>query len=165
MKKIILCLIIVLMLIGCAATGERYRADVYSSSHVNQAQQGTIITIKTVTPTKIEVDNSEQRRKAEIAGGSIGALAGGLGLGLGTKSRGAGVLGAIGGGVIGAGAGSMISDKILVDGVTITYKVNGKLFSSTQVGRTCEFIENEDALMIITDYNETRIQPNTKCPN
>jgi hypothetical protein len=61
--------------------------------------------------------------------------------------------------------GSGVSDKALVDGVTITYKLNEQLLSSTQVGKMCEF-QSGTAMMISTTGNETRIQPNNaeSCP-
>ena len=166
MRKLVASIIILLMITGCAATGERYRSDVYRSDQVNRVQQGKVVIIKTVTPAKIEVDNSEQKEKAKIGGAILGALAGGLGTGLSTHSTGAGLAGAAAGGLVGAGTSEMLThDKVLVDGVTITYIVEetGEIRASTQVGRICEFDRNSSALMITTEYGETRIQPNATC--
>jgi len=40
---------------------------------------------------------------------------------------------------------------------------NTKVYTSTQVGKGCQFTTGL-AVVITTTYNETRIQPNTKCP-
>ena len=72
-------------------------------------------------------------------------------------------LGAVGGGAVGAAAGSMVNDKTLVEGVSLTYKEGTKVYTSTQVGKECQFTTGL-AVVITTTYNETRIQPNTKCP-
>ncbi|WP_460413844.1 hypothetical protein, partial [Staphylococcus aureus] len=60
-------------------------------------------------------------------------------------------------------AGSMVNDKTLVEGVSLTYKEGTKVYTSTQVGKECQFTTGL-AVVITTTYNETRIQPNTKCP-
>ena len=54
-------------------------------------------------------------------------------------------------------------DKTLVEGVSLTYKEGTKVYTSTQVGKECQFTTGL-AVVITTTYNETRIQPNTKCP-
>ncbi|MCS1291357.1 hypothetical protein NX018_00440, partial [Escherichia coli] len=51
----------------------------------------------------------------------------------------------------------------LVEGVSLTYKEGTKVYTSTQVGKECQFTTGL-AVVITTTYNETRIQPNTKCP-
>ena len=66
-------------------------------------------------------------------------------------------------GAVGAAAGSMVNDKTLVEGVSLTYKEGTKVYTSTQVGKECQFTTGL-AVVITTTYNETRIQPNTKCP-
>ena len=161
-KKIITALS-VLSLVGCAATGENLRSNVYKAGQVNTAQAARAIKIIAVLPAQIEVDNSDQKKKAQIGGAVLGALAGGLAGGFG----GAGGLGSAGtsiaGGALGAGAGSLVSDKVLVEGVSISYSENGKIFTSAQVGRACEFIVGA-TLLINTTANETRIQPNATCP-
>ncbi|MDS0093363.1 hypothetical protein QU614_24230, partial [Enterobacter hormaechei subsp. xiangfangensis] len=48
-------------------------------------------------------------------------------------------------------------------GVSLTYKDGTKLFTSTQVGKPCQFTTGL-AVVISTKNNETRIQPNTTCP-
>lgn len=148
---------------GCAATGEGYRADVYKAGQVNSAQSAEAINIVSILPAKIEVDNSQQRQQAQIGGAMLGALGGGLGGGLGGLSS-AGTAGTtIGGAAVGAAAGSLVSDKRYVEGVTLGWSKNGTMFTSTQVGRRCEFTQGA-AILVSTGGNETRIQPNATCP-
>ncbi|MFA6095062.1 MAG: hypothetical protein WC757_04225 [Candidatus Paceibacterota bacterium] len=64
---------------------------------------------------------------------------------------------------IGVAAGSLVADKVLVDGVSISYSQNEEMFSSAQVGKLCEF-KPGTAIMISTSQSETRIQPNAVCP-
>jgi outer membrane lipoprotein SlyB len=162
MNKIAL-LAVVSILSGCAATGENLQSNVYRAGQVNTAQAARSIKIITILPAKIEVDNSEQKKQAQVGGALLGALAGGLGGGFG----GLGGLGTTGttiaGGAVGAAAGSMVSDKILVDGVSIAYSENGKMFTSAQVGRACEY-KIGATIIISTSPTETRIQPNATCP-
>jgi outer membrane lipoprotein SlyB len=162
MDKIAL-LAVVSILSGCAATGENLQSNVYRAGQVNTAQAARSIKIITILPAKIEVDNSEQKKQAQVGGALLGALAGGLGGGFG----GLGGLGTTGttiaGGAVGAAAGSMVSDKILVDGVSIAYSENGKMFTSAQVGRACEY-KIGATIIISTSPTETRIQPNATCP-
>lgn len=162
MNKIAL-LAVASILSGCAATGENLQSNVYRAGQVNTAQAARSIKIITILPAKIEVDNSEQKKQAQVGGALLGALAGGLGGGFG----GLGGLGTTGttiaGGAVGAAAGSMVSDKILVDGVSIAYSENGKMFTSAQVGRACEY-KIGATIIISTSPTETRIQPNATCP-
>ena len=65
-----------------------------------------------------------------------------------------------------AGASSMVSPETsLVDGVQLTFKLNGRIFNSAQVGQVCEF-KYGPAIMISTGPTSTRIQPNNPygCP-
>ena len=126
---------------------------------------GTDPNILAVMPAKVEVDNSQQKKNAEVIGGVLGAVVGGI---VGNKlsnndSAGGAVIGAAGGGVAGVAAGSLVSDKVLVDGVSITYEAMGKTLNSAQVGRICEYIPGK-AVVISTGPTETRVQPNATCP-
>ena len=156
-----------LILSGCAATGEQYQANVYKAGQTNQAQNAVAIKILSVLPAKIEVSNESNRKAAEVSGAVIGGLLGavvGNKVGKRTDDRGSATL--IGGGAgaaAGGAAGSLVSSTSLVDGVNITYNLKGKLLNSAQVGRMCEFTKG-DALLVNTQYNETRIQPNAECP-
>lgn len=154
-------------LVGCAATGENMKSNVYRAGQVNQVQEVKTVTILAVLPAQIEVDNTEQKKNAQIAGGAIGALLGGLGAGFGTKGNaGATVGGTAGGAALGLAGASMVSDKILVDGVSLAFTdETGKTLNSAQVGRQCEFRPGK-AIMISTSATETRIQPNNlaACP-
>jgi outer membrane lipoprotein SlyB len=157
-------LLVVVGLAGCQAPGDQYAANVYTVGQVNSRQAAETIDILAVLPARVQVDNSQNKRAAQIAGGILGALAGGVaGANIGHYHQTNAVLGAAGGGVAGAAAGSLVSDTVLVDGVSLTYKDNGKVFNSAQVGRLCEFAPGT-AIMVSTGPNETRIQPNTACP-
>lgn len=148
--------------VGCA-TGEQHRADSYSADMVNTAQDVKPVTILALNPAKVQVDNAENKKKAQIGGAVVGALLGGAAGGTAKDKSGAKVAGgAAAGGVVGAAAGSMVDDKVMVDGVSIIFKEDGKgkkPKTSTQVGKLCEF-KVGDAFMFTTKTNETRIQPN-----
>lgn len=162
-QKIITTLAII-AISGCAATGENLKGNVYKAGQVNAAQAARTIKITAVLPAQIEVDNSKQKQQAQVGGAILGALAGGLGGGFGGLGTGGTVATTAGGGAIGAAAGSLVSDKVLVQGVSIAYIEDGKMFTSAQVGKECEFKVNATALIISTGPNETRIQPNATCP-
>lgn len=151
------------VLTGCAATGENLKGNVYKAGQVNTAQTARSIKIITVLPAQIEVDNSQQKKRAQVGGAILGALAGGLGGGFGGIGGLATTGTTVAGGAIGAGAGSMVSDKILVAGVSIAYTENGNMFTSAQVGKQCEF-KPGTTIIISTSPNETRIQSNATCP-
>jgi outer membrane lipoprotein SlyB len=150
---------------GCAATGQNLKANVYAAGQVNKQQAAAMVEILSVMPAQIQVDNSAQRKQVQTAGAMLGALAGGLGGGLGGLSSGAIAGTTIGGGILGAAAGSLVKDNVLVEGVTLGYRsaAQGHIMTSTQVGRSCEF-QRGDALVVATAADETRIQPNATCP-
>lgn len=161
-QKIITVFAIIVMS-GCAATGENLKGNVYKAGQVNTVQEARGIKILKLMPAQVEVDNSQQKQQAQVVGGVLGALAGGLGGGLGRIGTGGTVATTAGGAALGVAAGSLVSDKVLVEGVTIAYSENGKMFTSTQVGRLCEY-KLGDAVVVSTGQNETRVQPNTTCP-
>jgi outer membrane lipoprotein SlyB len=152
-------------LMGCQAPGENLKANVYRSDQVNTAQQATIANILAVLPAKIEADNAQQKQAAQLAGGLLGGIAGGVaGSHLASYNRvGGAALGAVGGGTVGVLAGSLVPDKVLVEGVSITYEINGMTLNSAQVGRLCEYVPGK-AVVVSTGPTETRIQPNAVCP-
>ncbi|EGQ7795933.1 hypothetical protein I6Y99_004554 [Vibrio parahaemolyticus] len=146
---------------ACQSTGEEYKASTYTATQLNSKQAAKTIEIIAVLPAKVEVDNTEAKQTATKAGSIIGLIAGAaIGSSQNTES---GVLGGLGGGVVGGAAGSMVDDKVLVDGVTLTYSENNEIFTSTQVGTACEF-KVGTALVVTTQANETRVQPNATCP-
>lgn len=150
---------------GCAATGEQYQANVYKAGQVNQVQEAKTVQILAVLPAKIEVDNESQRKAAQAGGALIGALIGaGIGDAASHNKGSATAAGVVGGGLVGAGAGALVSDKRLVDGVSLTYVDGDKTLNSAQVGRICEF-QPGVAIVISTSETETRIQPNAACPS
>ena len=70
------------------------------------------------------------------------------------------VFGAIAGAALGAAGSSAASPQnSLVDGVQLTFKMNGRIFNSAQVGQMCEF-KYGPAIMTSTGPTSTRIQPN-----
>lgn len=151
-------------LCGCQATGESYAPNVYSAGEVNSRQEAKTINILAVMPAKVEVDNHEQKQAAQVFGAILGAVAGGMaGHSLGDRSSTNTALGVAGGAAVGGAAGSLVKDKVLVDGVSITYTDSGKTFNSAQVGKMCEFAPGL-AVVVSTSSTETRIQPNTTCP-
>lgn len=150
------------ILAGCQATGEEYQADVFDASQINSQQPARTVQIITVSPTKIKVSNEANRKAATVAGGLIGAIGGGA-LGANRNSNTA-LVGAVGGGTAGALAGSLVSDTSLVPGVLIGYSENGKIYTSAQVGHICQFNAGSVSLMVTMLNNETRIQPNATCP-
>lgn len=147
---------------GCLATGQQHRADVFKAGQTNKAQEAQLIKIMSVSPGQIEVDNSEAKKNAQLAGALIGALIG-ANASKNTERVDIGS-GAAVGLAAGTAAGSMVSNKVLVDGLLIAYMTGGKIFTSAQVGRICEFKVGENALLISTGPNETRVQPNNTCP-
>jgi len=152
-----------LFITGCTATGQQHRADVYKAGQVNSAQEAKIITILSVSPAQIEIDNSEAKKNAQLAGAVLGALSG-TAVANKNSRKVSTESGLVAGAAMGAAAGSLVSDKTLVSGVTIAYQLGNKIFTSAQVGRLCEFQASKDALLISTNANETRVQPNSECP-
>ena len=150
------------LITGCAATGEQHKANVYRAGQLNQAQNSQVVKIISIQPAQVEVDNSAAKKNAEMAGALLGAV---LGAQASKKSNNQNTKAnsVAGGAVIGGAAGSMVSDKTLVDGVQLSYMLSGKLITSVQVGKSCEFAKGE-AIMISTTPTETRIQPNSECP-
>ncbi|AOM42949.1 hypothetical protein [Xenorhabdus hominickii] len=150
---------------GCQSNADSFAADVYDTTQLNGKQETTTVNIISVLPAKIVVENKSNKEAAQTFGAILGAVAGGVvGYNVGSGS-GAGIAaGAVGGGAVGAAAGSMIKDKVLVEGVSLTYKEKTKIYTSTQVGRICQFTPGL-AVIISTKANETRIQPNAACPD
>lgn len=149
-------------LVGCQATGEQYQADVFEAHQVNTQQEARTVTIITVTPAQIRVSNQQKRQTAQIAAGVLGALAGGA---LGAqKNRDTAFVGAAGGAAAGVAAGSFVKAQTLVPGVLLSYSEGDKIYTSTQVGRVCQFLPGQVSLLIKTTSRETRIQPNATCP-
>ncbi|ACQ94400.1 17 kDa surface antigen [Tolumonas auensis DSM 9187] len=167
MKKItlsVIALTISAMIAGCSTSGEQYQANVYTAGQVNSRQAAKTVKILAVLPARIEVDNTEGKQNAQMIGGVLGAIAGGV---LGNKTTnhsGSGTaVGAVAGAGVGAVGGSLVKDKVLVDGVAITYVEDGETYNSAQVGKTCEFTPGV-ALVVSSDGAETRLQPNATCP-
>ncbi|MDS0093365.1 glycine zipper 2TM domain-containing protein, partial [Enterobacter hormaechei] len=125
---------------GCQSNADQYAADVYDAGQLNSKQETKTVNIISVLPAKVAVDNTQNKQAAQTFGAILGAVAGGVaghnvgsGSGLGTTA------GAVGGGAVGAAAGTLVKDKSIVEGVSLTYKDGTKLFTSTQVGKPCQF--------------------------
>lgn len=121
---------------GCQSNADQYAADVYDAGQLNSKQETKTVNIISVLPAKVAVDNTQNKQAAQTFGAILGAVAGGVaghnvgsGSGLGTAA------GAVGGGTVGAAAGTLVKDKSIVEGVSLTYKDGTKLFTSTQVGK------------------------------
>jgi outer membrane lipoprotein SlyB len=145
------------LLAGCA-TGQDLAANSYTAAQVNTRQEAKTVEILAVMPAKITVDNSQNRKAAQTGFAIVGAIAGGI---LGGKN-GAVALGALAGAAGGAIAGGAVSDKNTVNGVSLAYRDNGKVYNSAQVGQQCEY-KVGTAIMVATDAFNTRIQPNSTC--
>ena len=154
-------LIPIILLGGCQATGDLYRADVYSANQVNRAQQVQTVEIIAIQPARIAVNNSSNQITTQVIGGVIGGILGGvLGNQVSHHSTSGTNIGAIASAALGAAAGGSASGgDSLVNGVQLTFKLNGRLFNSAQVGQLCEF-KLGPAIMTSTSPTSTRIQPN-----
>lgn len=153
------------VLAGCQQPGADLGANVYQADQVNQSQNAEIINILSLSPAKVEVSNAQDQKDAQVVGGVLGALTGGLvGSQVSGGTLGTGLGGAAIGGVAGAAAGTLVPGQVLVDGVTIGYTQNGNIHTSTQVGKMCQFRMGQ-ALVVVTKANETRVQPNATCPS
>lgn len=149
-------------LAGCATPGANLASNVYTADQVNSRQKAEVITILAVTPARVQVDNTQAKKASELVGGLLGAVAGAA-VGRNVGDRNNTTIGAVAGGATGVAAGSLVSDKTLVNGVSITYEDNGQTFNSAQVGMLCQFAPGK-AILISTSANVTRIQPNATCP-
>ena len=151
-------------LTACQQPGADLAANVYQADQVNQSQDAKISNILSLSPAKVEVSNAQNQHTAQVVGGLLGAIGGGLlGGNVGNGRAGHVVAGAALGGVGGAAAGSLVPGQVLVSGVTIGYTEAGALHTSTQVGEMCQFKMGQ-AMVVTTQANETRVQPNAICP-
>ncbi|EFH2568643.1 glycine zipper 2TM domain-containing protein [Escherichia coli] len=128
-------------LAGCQSNADDHAADVYQTDQLNTKQETKTVNIISILPAKVAVDNAQNKRNAQAFGALIGAVAGGvIGHNVGSGSNSGTTAGAVGGGAVGAAAGSMVNDKTLVEGVSLTYKEGTKVYTSTQVGKECQFM-------------------------
>ncbi|WP_318518910.1 hypothetical protein [Photobacterium leiognathi] len=151
------------MLTGCQATGEEHRSSTYTAAQVNQKQEAKTISIIAVTEAKVAVDNTSNQKKATAVTGILGGVIGGV---IGDKHGddvGA-VVGGVTGTALGGIAGSAVGDTSFVEAVTLTYSENNKIYTSTQIGRSCEYKTGLALVVNTGKENETRVQPNSSCP-
>ena len=148
-------------LAGCQTNGDMYRSDVYGSNQVNQAQQVQTVEIIAIQPARVAVNNQSDRNVSQMVGTALGGILGAVIGNQVTHHRDSGTaIGAIAGAALGAAGSSAASPQnSLVDGVQLTFKMNGRIFNSAQVGQMCEF-KYGPAIMTSTGPTSTRIQPN-----
>lgn len=157
-------LLLVSLLSGCQSNADQYAADVFTPGQLNTPQETRTVNILSVLPAKIAVDNTDNHNTAVLVGTVIGAIAGGVvGFALGSGGDLATAGGAVGGATIGAVTGSTVNTRNIVEGVSLSYKDDTKIFTSVQAGRACQFTTGL-AVVFMTQKNETRIQPNSTCP-
>lgn len=150
------------LMVACSQVGQQHRGDVFDSSQVNASVPARAVTLLSVSPARIEVDNSQYRDVATAGGALIGGLSGAI---VGnTRNRDTalvgGALGALGGGV----AGTLVPGKVYVPGVLVTYRQGAEILASAQAGRVCEFSTREPSLLVTLKSGAVRIQPNVTCP-
>ncbi len=146
---------------GCQATGEQYRANVYSAGQVNQAQEVQTVDIIALQPAQININNQRYRAVNQGVGAVIGAILGGVAGGFIDRHGPAGAtVGALAGAGLGAGAATYATPPTrMVNGVQITFRLGDRTFNSAQVGQMCEY-RLGPALMTSTSPTSTRVQPN-----
>lgn len=166
-KKYAIIAAIAAALTGCAADGQQYRANAFAAEETGFEDGARIVRIVNVGKAQIYVDNAQQKQAVSAVGSVLGAAAGGIaGYNLGGKG---GVLGAVAGvaagGAGGAALGAAVKDKVAVEGVLIAYVNQGeeKINVAKHVGRTCEYVPGQS--LAVGEGKNTKIQPNTECPN
>ena len=121
------------------ALGDMCRSDVYGSNQVNQAQQVQPVEIIAIQPARVAVNNQSDRNVSQMVGTALGGILGAVIGNQVTHHRDSGTaIGAIAGAALGAAGSSAASPQnSLVDGVQLTFKMNGRIFNSAQVGQMC----------------------------
>ena len=119
-------------LAGCQTNGDMYRSDVYGSNQVNQAQQVQTVEIIAIQPARVAVNNQSDRNVSQMVGTALGGILGAVIGNQVTHHRDSGTaIGAIAGAALGAAGSSAASPQnSLVDGVQLTFKMNGRIFNS-----------------------------------
>lgn len=161
-KTTILCSLFALgALAGCQTNGDMYRSDVYSANQVNVAQQVQTVDIIAIQPARVAVNNESDRSVSQLVGTALGGILGAvIGNQIDNHGSAGTTIGALAGAALGAGTSSMASPSdSLVNGVQLTFRLNGRIFNSAQVGQICEF-KYGPAIMTSTSPTSTRIQPN-----
>ncbi|MDY3572301.1 glycine zipper 2TM domain-containing protein [Enterobacter hormaechei] len=167
MRFIRICFISVISMVtltACAPNTSQYAANSYNTQQLNSRQETKTVEIIAISDAKVIVDNTAQKQRAQLGGALLGGVAGGvIGHNTGKGSDTNTALAAAGGAAGGALLGSAVKDQVEAEGVSLTYKDDGKVYTSTQIGKHCEFAIGI-AVLMSTDGKETRIQPNAKCP-
>lgn len=154
----ILAVFLSVFITGCAVN-QSSDSNFYTADQANEQLESKLVTILLIMPAKLEVDNSQNAQTAKTAGAVGGAL---LGAFLGSNHGNAGG-GALIGGAAGGIGGSMVSDKKVVEGVSVTYQINDEHFTAIQTGKVCQF-KKGSTLLIIDKKGKSRVQPNATCP-
>ncbi len=145
---------------GCMSPASHYAADVYQADQINTRQEAKAVRILSIEASKVQVENKRNQELAAIGGAILGGL---LGAELSSNTS-HGKAATLGGGLVGATVAENIAvNTVLVDGVSLFYEQNGTILTSTQVGQPCQFAPGT-ALMIVTQANNSRIQPNAMNP-
>jgi len=156
-------------LVGCATKPDlsQHAANTYTAAHLNRVQEVKTVELIGIIPARVAVDNSANARRNAETGALMGALIGAAVGANSTRNRyGTGTaVGTATGAGVGSAAGASTPTVIYESGVTLTYVMNGRTLSSTQIGKQCEFKPGL-AVMVTTvsGSGETRIQPNAACP-
>ena len=153
-----------LVLAGCANDNQRYRADVYGPGSLNQVQQVSTVEILSIQPAKVALPNETKNSTAQLAGTVAGAVAGaviGNQFGHGRHSRqNSRIVGGLAGGVLGNRAANLAAvGTDYQNGVQLTYRMNDQMYTSVQLGNSCEY-KLGTATLVRQSANESRIQPN-----
>ncbi|NLY03316.1 MAG: hypothetical protein GXZ15_00485 [Campylobacter sp.] len=160
---ITLMICMVVFMSGCTSKKASSSPDVYKESEINKRQEIRAVNISKVDPAKIAINNDTSKNTARVVGGVLGAVGGAvLGYNWGSGKSGATVVGSAVGGALGGLGGEAVNDEKVVDGVTITYEQDGRVYSSTQVGDLCEY-KTGSAEVVLIDGSVTKIQPNSYC--
>ena len=162
MKKSFLIIYVIcgsILLSSCDRQAANNASNVFDVTQINKRQELKKVNILSITPGKVKVKNTENKKRAKIVGALIGGASG-----LALTSRNQSVLGTIIGGLGGSGVGSLLArDTVLVNGVSVIYQQDdGRILTSIQVGNPCDFAPGS-ALVVVTGENSTRIQSNHSC--
>lgn len=157
MKSLKLLAIACLLSIVTACANNQAQSNYYKASSANVQMESEIVEILLISKAMVEVDNSENQKKATQLGAIGGAL---LGIAAVKNDR---TSGGVAGGLVGGVAGNAVGGTKVVDGVSITYKIGVKTFTAVQAGLACQFVTG-NALLVKGEDTNARIQPNSECP-
>ena len=128
-------------------------ADVYTASQAQREETVRMGIVDSVRAVKISSNNGQPSGLGAVGGGALGAVAGST-IGGGNGS----ILTAIVGGIAGAGAGNAIENGVAVhDGIEITVRLdNGDLRAITQSANG-EIFRAGDRVRLLSSAGTTRV--------